>query len=212
MRGLVWVGLFLVVSAALGQVPAATASALIALGSRAGVIFSGQVVEVDRNDDDGFVDVVFHVDHAVRGCSDGSTYVVREWAGLWIGEPERYRAGQRLLMLLAARGASGMSAPVGGLAGTIPVVAGRVPPLIHGKIPAPRDSSLASVDDVVDLRWVQALAVRRTVTRMAAASEPELKVGRWPGPVAPLPIISKSPAAGPNLAAVLALLGQGSGR
>ena len=221
MRGLVWFGLLLALVAVSGKgasgqgtpIPAATAAALISLGSRAGVIFSGRVVEVDRDVDAGFVDVVFHVDHAARGCTDSSTYVLREWAGLWIGEPERYRAGQQLLMVLAARGASGMSAPVGGLEGMIPVVAGRQPPLIHGKTPAPRDDrSEAETEGTVDLRWVQALGVRRMMTKKFVGSEPEWSIGRWPGPVAPLPIVPKSPVPGPSLTTVLALLGQGSGR
>jgi hypothetical protein len=199
-------------------VPAATAAVLEQLGARAGVIFAGQVLAVARHDAAGFVDVEFRVDEAVRGCGRGSRYTLREWAGLWTGNPERYVAGQRLLMLLAARGKAGMSAPVGGMAGRIPLVGTRTPPLVRGKGAAPADSAVEDAgEEAVDLRWVQVLAVRGTAVS-AAGSHAD-----WQGAVLPLPIalkpiapkpiapkpIAPAPAssAGPSLSAVLILLG-----
>lgn len=100
-----------------------TAGVLAGMAAQAGVIFAGQVVSVTRHDAEGYVDIQFQVENAVRGCSPG-TYTAREWAGRWLGHPARYLAGQRLLMLLTAPGPAGLSAPVYGTDGVLPIVAG----------------------------------------------------------------------------------------
>jgi len=115
---------------------------------KADIIFAGQVLAIRRSN--GVVEVEFRVDQAIRGCTAGTPYILREWAGLWAGDSQRYRVGQRLLMLLHAPSAAGMSSPVGGLDGAIPI----------------RQSSvaLAPEDDLatppqppyVDLRWLGA--------------------------------------------------------
>jgi hypothetical protein len=193
-------------------VPAATAAVLEGMAARAGVIFAGRVVSVERNEAAGYVDVELRVEEAVRGCARGSTYTLREWVGLWIGNPDRYIAGQRLLMLLAARGKSGMSAPVGGMAGRIPLMATRTPPLVRGKGAAPADSAAEDAgEEAVDLRWVQALAVRGTMANAAGVH------ADWRGPVLPLPLpprpkpVAPVSSVGPSLSAVLMLLGGGNG-
>ena len=190
-------------------VPAATAEALIALGARSAVIFAGQVLEVAHKDDAGYVDVVFRVETAVRGCAWERKYVLREWAGLWIGQPPRYVVGQRLLMLLAGRGPSGMSAPVGGMAGMIPLMAARQPPLVRGSGTAPEDTALENGrEEAVDLRWVEALAPRQVAAE--AEERPEavrLRPGGWRGPIGMLPPHRLELSAEPSLSAVLALLG-----
>ena len=119
--------------------PAETSSALVAMQARAAVIFAGYVVSVDREDAAGYVDVRFRVEEAVRGCNKLGVYVLREWAGLWSGGAARYRVGQRLLMLLPARGPGGMSAPVDGLDGAIPIVASAAEPLADAKGVAPAE-------------------------------------------------------------------------
>jgi hypothetical protein len=125
-------------------------TALHQMADRAGVIFVGRVVKVQRREGgsaaSGVVEVTFEVDQAVRGCSVGS-YVLREWAGLWEGDDQRYRAGQRLLMLLHAPSAAGMSSPVDGLDGAIPIVRGGSARLTGG-------SSARVAPPAVDLRWV----------------------------------------------------------
>lgn len=196
--------------AASSAVSPATATVLEGLAARAGVIFAGRVVSVQRNEAAGYVDVEFRVEEAVRGCGRGSTYTLREWAGLWTGNPDRYVAGQRLLMLLAARGKSGMSAPVGGMAGRIPLLGTRTPPLVRGK-GAPADSAAEDAgEQAVDLRWVQALAVRSTAIGTAGVH------ADWRGPVAPMPLPPKpkpvvpGSSVGPSLSAVLLLLGGGN--
>jgi hypothetical protein len=73
---------------------------------------------------------------------------MREWAGLWPGDNQRYRVGQRLLMLLYAPSPAGMSSPIGGLDGAIPIRQG--------------DAAMVPADNVgtppqppyVDLRWL----------------------------------------------------------
>jgi hypothetical protein len=125
--------------------------ALHQMSDRADVIFVGQVVAIRPHDGDGmgagFVEVDFQVDQAIRGCAGGA-YALREWAGLWSGNANRYRVGQRLLMMLHAPGASGLSSPVDGLDGAIPIegVADAAPLVAGGANPPP----------VADLRWLGA--------------------------------------------------------
>jgi hypothetical protein len=187
-----------------GVVPAAAAVVLKGLAARAGVIFAGHVVEVRRNDSAGYVDVVFAVDRAVRGCDGSQRYVLREWAGLWADEPRRYGVGQRLLMIVSARGASGMSAPVGGMAGRIPLVGARPAVLARAGV-APADTG-ESAEEAVDLRWVEAAALRRAATGVKARAETGMG-GGWGGvgPVGPV-VASPVGVVGPGLSAVLAVL------
>lgn len=109
--------------------------ALHRMSDRAAVVFVGQVVAVRRVA--GVVEVEFQVDQAVRGCAGGS-YVLREWAGLWAANDARYRVGQRRLMLLHAPGAGGMSSPVDGTDGAMPV---------YG-------AGTGADGELVDLRWL----------------------------------------------------------
>ncbi len=198
-------------------VPQSAAGVITAAAARAGVIFAGRVLTIDREDAAGFVDVRFHVDQAVRGCGTGDTYVLREWSGLWSGQQPRYREGERLLMMLAPRGRSGMSAPVDGLAGAIPLVSRGQPPLMDAKGHVPADSAAAGSQGV-DLRWVETLAARTAVLPAAAGSGSSNSRGEWRGVVARLASAGKVAGPGvvmgasgqadiPSLASVLALLG-----
>ncbi len=158
---------FLLVAASCsGQIPAATAAELQQMASDAGVIFMGQVVAIAREDAAGYVDVRFQIESGVRGCPNTGVYVLREWAGLWTGQPERYRVGQRRLMLLTARGPSGMSSPVGGMDGAIPMVPTGVAPVADSAGNAPADTVGAEAEFAVDLRWIRA----RTIFGGAASS------------------------------------------
>ena len=127
--------------------------ALRAMTEMAGVIFTGQVVTVRQHDaangSSGIVEIEFAVEDAVRGVS-GSSYTLREWAGLWAGGNEPFRVGQEYLMLLHSPGASGLSSPVGGMDGAIPIRGG------------------AAGGGVVDLSWVGT----RVVTPVAYAQTP----------------------------------------
>jgi hypothetical protein len=94
--------------------------ALRSLASRAGVVFVGQVVSVVRKA--GVVEVRFAVEQTVMG-SVGDTYTLREWAGLWTGGQQRYRVGQRAMFFFhAAKGEAGLSSPVDGAEGVLPLV------------------------------------------------------------------------------------------
>jgi hypothetical protein len=124
--------------------------ALHRMSDQAGVVFLGEVIAIrhiaGEDGASGVVEVEFRVDQAVHGCSEGS-YVLREWAGLWSGGDQRYRVGQRLLMLLHSPGAGGVTSPVGGMAGAIP---------IRGSASALQATVTASTTPppVADLRWV----------------------------------------------------------
>jgi hypothetical protein len=141
--------------------PATVEEALHSMSDAAGVIFTGQVVRVLRVERDpgslGVVEVEFLIDSAVRGCVTGQSYVVREWAGLWGAAEMRYRVGQRLLMLLRSPGVAGLSSPVGGMDGAIPI-RGVVNELGSGGIVAA--ASLVTPIETVDLRWVAARMLR----------------------------------------------------
>jgi hypothetical protein len=115
----------------------------------ADVVFAGQVLAI-RRPNDGVVEVEFRVDQAIRGCTAGTPYVLREWAGLWAGDNQRYRVGQRLLMLLHAPSAAGMSSPIGGLDGAIPIRQGSAAMALGDDVATP------SQPPYVDLRWLGA--------------------------------------------------------
>lgn len=118
------------------------------MADQADVIFVGEVVAIRPHEGggvaSGFVEVDFRVNQAIRGSVSGGTYTLREWAGLWSGNASRYQIGQRLLMLLHAPGASGLSSPVGGIDGAIPIRGGGTLALANAATPTP----------VVDLRWL----------------------------------------------------------
>jgi hypothetical protein len=131
------------------------------MADQAGVIFAGQVTAIrsrpGENGASGAVEVDFRVDEAIRGCQAGSTYTLREWAGLWSGGDPRYRVGQRLLMMLHAPGAAGISSPVGGMAGVIPLRGTATSPAVGS-------SSTISTAEIADLRWVGTRLLRTLST------------------------------------------------
>lgn len=141
-------------------VPLTLQDALHQMSDLAGIIFVGEVLTVRHRAGEqgasGVVEIDFRIDQAVRGCNPATTYTLREWAGLWEGGDERYRPGQRLLLMLHSPGPSGITSPVDGMNGAIP---------IRAASPAPLTVSSASVDRLatpsdpaplmVDLRWVE---------------------------------------------------------
>ncbi len=160
---------------------AATVDAVLqGMVGRARVIFLGTVLEVRRasageGSGAGVVEVVFTVDRGLRGASTGSRYVLREWAGLWAGNDDRYRVGQRRLMLLHAPGAGGLSSPVDGMDGAIPILPGQD----------------ARSEPLVDLRWVATRVSRGPVQYRAERpriprARPMAEVLHLPGEVTPV--------------------------
>jgi hypothetical protein len=144
----------LAVSVAQGQTssppPKTIEDALHQMSDKAGVIFAGQVLAVDRHEGEGsasgIVEISFRVDQAIRGCDAGTTYVLREWAGLWSG-PQRYRVGEERLMFLHLPGASGLSSPVDGMDGVVPII-GSSSQTVNGTPSSP--------SPVADLKWIGA--------------------------------------------------------
>ena len=99
------------------SLPLSTGSALDKLARPAGIIFSGEVVRVERERDlDGkpaSIRIAFRVDEAVRGCNAGETVELAEWAELWV-RGDRYRVGQKFFLFLYPRNRSGLTSPVAG--------------------------------------------------------------------------------------------------
>ncbi len=195
-----------------GGVSGAARAALNEMNGRAGVVFAGHVESVDRRDAQGYVDVRFRVDEAVRGCSKLGSYTVREWAGLWNGGAPRYRAGQRLLMLLHARGPGGMSSPVDGMDGAIPLASTTVGPVADTQGQTAADTgSVAGV--TADLRWVMARQMRGVRSVQAQASGAAGAVdgsAAWAGPVTAMPAANTAGSGVVGLAAVLDVLRGGA--
>ncbi len=138
-------------SAASSSAPQSATDVLEQMSDRAGVIFVGQVAAV-RNGSftTGVVEIDFRVETAIRGCSIG-LYTLREWAGLWAENDQRYRLGERFLVLLHAPGPAGLSSPIDGLDGVIPIWQGGI---------ATSRAGQAASERVADLRWLGAKILR----------------------------------------------------
>lgn len=157
------------------------ASVLRSLASRAGIVFVGQVERIVPNG--GVVEITFQVQQPVIGVV-GGTYVLREWAGRWTGGQQRYRVGQRAMFFLHAPSAAGLSSPVDGMMGIVPLV-----PVGAGAPP------------MLDARWLATRVTRSVGSPMTTAetgaitlADAETVVKSWkvisvPEPVGhPLPI------------------------
>jgi hypothetical protein len=135
------------------------------MSDRADVIFMGQVLTVHLPEGgspaSGIVEIQFRVDEAIRGCKTGQPYVLHEWGGLWAGSG-RYRVGQRLLMLLHAPSAGGLSSPVGGPDGAIPIRQSGIEASLAESTTQPPSVPF------VDLRWLGARLPRAVSYRDAA--------------------------------------------
>ncbi|QNI36608.1 hypothetical protein [Edaphobacter albus] len=125
-------------------VPQSLEDALHRMSDDAGIIFAGEVTAIrhlaGEQDSSGIVEVDFRVDQAIRGCSTGA-YTLREWSGLWQGSDQRYRIGQRFLMLLHTPNAAGLTSPVEGPDGAIPLLT----------MPSTDNSPAITVD----FRWIE---------------------------------------------------------
>jgi hypothetical protein len=113
-------GLMFLGSAAFAQTTPDTsvAAALNTLGTRSGVVFAGEVTAIRHTG--GVVEVEFQVDQNLKGAATGS-YVLREWAGLWVAGQRRYWVGERAVVFLQEPGKGGLSSPVDGMEGILPL-------------------------------------------------------------------------------------------
>lgn len=127
------------------------ATELQRLAAAAPTIFVGQIVRIERTN--SVVDVTFRVEQAVAGAV-GPTCTMREWAGLWPPGQNRYLVGQRVLAFLHAASGAGMSTPVHGAEGLVPVV-------VQG-LNAPK---------LLDIRRVAASAVRAPETPLPTEAD-----------------------------------------
>jgi hypothetical protein len=125
-------------------------SVLRNLAARSGVVFVGQVVRIEHKT--GTVEVTFQVQQPVLGAV-GAAYTLREWGGLWTGGRQRYRLGQRSMMFLHATNGTGLSSPVDGMAGMVPVV-------VQG----------ADAGALLDVRWLDARVLRAVGAPIANAN------------------------------------------
>jgi hypothetical protein len=118
--------LFLLLSPCLSAViiktpPAPSLPTLQQLTQRAGYIFAGTVLSVERvqpksQNEVATVQITFRVDQAVRGVSSRQNLVIREWAGLW-DSGDRYHRGEQVLLFLYQPSKLGLTSPVNGSLG-----------------------------------------------------------------------------------------------
>ena len=92
---------------------------LQSMAARAGTIFCGQVVSIEQRH--GYVEITFRVDQAVAHAPE-STFVLREWSGLWPLGLYRFVVGQRVMLFANPASAGGYSSPVDGAEGVVPLV------------------------------------------------------------------------------------------
>jgi hypothetical protein len=144
------------------QVPATTTALLQRMASQSGRIFLGHVVAIrllgepanrsfpDWPDGSRMVEITLQVEDCVRGCGAGQSIVMHEWASLWRGQPHRYSVGQRAVWMIYPENVAGMSSPVNGMMGVLPV---KTTVAANGK-------NDMSVEQNVDLRWVKSAVLR----------------------------------------------------
>lgn len=95
-----------------------TSSGFAQLARKAGIIFSGTVVRINRSaaagpgEAVGTVEITFHVENAIRGTTAGEFLTVTQWIGIW-SSGQRYRVGERLLLFLYPRSRVGLTSCVG---------------------------------------------------------------------------------------------------
>ena len=148
-------------------------AALQAAFADAGVIFTGEVVSIERTP--GAVVIRWRVEDAVAGVSVGAIYPQREWPGLWADGNARYRVGERALVLLH-------SASVGGYAS----------PVADGIIPLRGDT----IAGTLDLRWV----AQHVAVTDAASLQPMLAVRAAGGDLALADALLKRSGTASNVA------------
>jgi hypothetical protein len=116
-------------AAAHAQLPAPAATtedALRQMFDQAAIIFTGQVTAVRHpataHGLTGTLEVDFSIDDAIRGAAAHTTYTLREWARLAPNSDTSFFIGRRYLILLHTPGPSGLTSPVGGPDGIIPIL------------------------------------------------------------------------------------------
>lgn len=100
---------------------------LTQLTRKAGFIFAGQVMRVERPaplpGSVPVVQVTLRVERALRGARAGQIFTLTQWSGAW-DSGVHYRPGQRLLLFLYPRSRTGLTSVVGGRLGQFDLDAG----------------------------------------------------------------------------------------
>jgi hypothetical protein len=160
---------------------ATIAAALRNLGDRAGIVFAGEVTAIRPLG--GVVEVDFRVDQALKGQSTGIV-VLREWSGLWTAGQRRYWLGERAVIFLNPSGTNGLSTPVDGMDGILPLTPDAV------DVQRLRTRVLrAAGDPMVSSSGSMSLAALTTAAFGDKTNLPILK----PRPVTPQPVRPISP-------------------
>jgi hypothetical protein len=94
------------------------AAALRNLGDRAGTVFAGEVTAIRPLA--GVVEIDFRIEQSLKGQFSG-TVTLREWSGLWAAGQRRYWLGERAVIFLNPPGINGLSSPVDGMDGILPL-------------------------------------------------------------------------------------------
>jgi hypothetical protein len=98
----------------------------------AGIIFSGQVLSVDREEkqsEQTFIpnaaptSITFQVEDGVLGALTGQRLTIHEWAGLW-NNGEHYRVGERVFLFLYPPSRLGLTSSVSGRIGRFAIDGG----------------------------------------------------------------------------------------
>lgn len=198
--------------------PQTTEDALRQLAEQAGIIFTGAVTAVRRPapaspQAAGVVEIDFAVTDAIRGVF-GSTFTLREWAGLWAANDQPFRPGQRFLMLLHTPNAAGFSSPVGGPDGAIPIRAAGASStptsqsLVTANSVAPGQQPTVIPDDVVDLGWI----ATHVVVPIPYSTSPAHATGSLTShPDGPVSVANAAPVATANAAPTLPASPSGAG-
>jgi hypothetical protein len=99
--------------------------ALRSLASRADVVFVGRVAAIRHEasvaGSAGSMAIDFRVEQTLAGTV-GRTYTLHEWRGLWPAGQRRYWTGERVAIFVHAPDKDGLSSPVDGMEGVLPVV------------------------------------------------------------------------------------------
>ena len=90
------------------------------LARMSGMIFSGEVVQVNRSASSGTTHITFRVETAIRGVRRGEIVQIHEWSPLW-NAGERYATGEHVLLFLYPRSKLGLTSPVRGKDGRFAV-------------------------------------------------------------------------------------------
>lgn len=111
-------------------VPETLGQALRQMTEQSGAVFVGRVQAIHfdtaplASQQAGTVTITLEVltpIYAANGSLAGH-YTLREWGGLWTMGRQRYAVGQRALFFLRPPNAAGISTPVGGQIGVVPLV------------------------------------------------------------------------------------------